>query len=1249
MPKKTNPAVLTSGNGQEPFTQANFDLLQTDPAPPPGDTAINPTTVLVALPEQQHDAGVDFTFMLASHVQDPQNAHPASALSVAETPAAPFTSDNVQGALSELASLLPPTPSGIGQYNTVMPLMTGVPDWGRLGLVDGPTGPFTLTGGPQLVSHIYPYYWEPPTPANITKTPPPNNFNKLFGVFTPPLVSEDPAGYLEMDQIAINTGPSYQWNAGGNTPRDPIFNVADVTYTGGGAGKAFTGAFTRSTGDTIQTYRVVKTDPADTDIPVVVTGIVAPADRGVLTIIHWPAGGMVSDFLAQTLSQRVVAAILLGQGIYGEGNCPTDGEPGGIFLKGQTNGQYDPYAWPGQATGQADLTELLSGLSSFSTGDTTTDSLSYNIFKSTSPYWNFDGRVSAPLSITSTVNTTAYITEVNVSIPHGYRIKQPITITGAAQIPNGTYTVSSTGGPNQFFLAVPTTGAGAAGGTSQRISGCEKANYPADGIPFPAQVRLGTVADAGITPISEGIPILGAPLLQASVRGGGNNENFFAYRLPCLDDYSDLTTGVKYTPQLEKPRYFQQPFLTSLGISPLASAGQYTGLAKDYYPHQYARFRHRFVVPTAHGEAGSYMLLHFKKEADFENLIVNGVWPTDDKLYSANITNVAAVNAGTEGLEDSQAALAKNLIDQTVLNTTGNLGTKNIVDGYTPSKGFFSLCASVFGDSQMTAPTITLPNYNAYVVGGAPGLSAMTVSGIQYFLPLRPNGVTSFLCSPGAGFTDLFGVGGIKRSFRTGYPDGRPDNQRMMTMPPVLLHFGDFALSGQTQNLQTPVANIWKQWQRFEFSLEALSTSSVGGTGPAAGDLAQLDPILVKFSGDLTDAPTFSADAKPHVFVRVPIAHSLSAGVNLANAALVSDDGNKILFHSTSAHVADNPEWGNFVTGGAGSDAISSVQTPTKDKQELFLDEVYRYRMDWGSDPIPAGMENLFGPGLPLLAAPIEVPVRAGVATAFGGYYWQNASWIKSTAYTIDLSIGAAGSLLDYELQVGGLPHRNPPITVGAAAPKPQAGILLYPKDDYSEGYRPNFASEGVTQFDYSVAVNDRSYVRAFDCSLVGAAGQPFLTLRFDGLALSDFAYAGGATAGSVNMAILAKVPGLTTWMDIGRTDGAGPSKQDPLLDGAGCTVLCPETFEGIDKTYGHVYSQVKINVGPFANLFESVLDPQCAGQVPLLIKVVYYDPAGASDSDKYDFLYDFNTAANNENAAPNHVRGLVGIQIVSI
>lgn len=1247
MPKKTNPAVLTSGNGQEPFTQANFDLIE-NPVVPAG-TAINPTTILVAPSEQQHDAGVDFTLMLAAHVQDPQNAHPASAISVAETPAAPFTSDNVQGALSELASLLPPTPSSIGQYNTVMPLMTGVPDWGRLGLVDGPTGPFTLTGGPQLVSHIYPYYWEPPTPANITKTPPPNNFNKLFGVFTPPMATEDPAGYLEMDQIAINTGPSYQWNAGGNTPRDPTFNVADVTYTGGGAGESFTGAFTRTaTGDTIQTYRVVKTDPGDVSIPVVVTGIVAPADRGVLTIIHWPAGGLKADFVAQTLSQRVVAAILLGQGIYGEGNCPTDGEPGGIFLKGQTNGQYDPYAWPGQATGQADLTELLSGLSSFATGDTTTDSLSYNIFKSTSPYWNFDGRVSAPLSITSTVNTTPYLTEVNVSSPHGYRIQQPITVVGAAQIPDGTYTVSSTGGATKFYLNVPTTGAGAAGGTSQRISGCEKTNYPADGIPFPAQVRLGTVADAGITPISEGIPILGAPLLQASVRGGGNNENFFAYRLPCLDDYSNLTTGLKYTPQLEKPRYFQQPFQTSLGISPLTSAGHYTGLTKDYYPHQYARFRHRFVVPTAHGEAGSYMLLHFKKEADFENLIVNGVWPTDDKLYSANIANVAEVNAGTEGLEDSQTVLAKNLIDQTVLNTTGYLGAKNIVDGYTPSNGFFSLCASVFGDSQMTAPAFA--GATEYTVTTT-ALSTMQVSGIQYFLPLDPFGVQTFhVTNPTAGITDLFGLGGIKRAFRTGYPDGRPDNQRMMMMPPVMLHFGDFALSGQTQNLQTPVANVWKQWQRFEFSLEAISTASVGGTGPAAGDLAVLDPIIVEFAGDLTEAPTFSVDAKPHVFVRVPIAHSLSAGVNLANAALVSDDGNKILFHSTSPVVADLPLWGNFVTGGAGTDALASLQTTGKDKQELFLDEVYRYRMDWGSLPFGTNMDNLFGPGLPLLAAPIEVPVRAGIATAVGMYDWAAASWIKSTAYTIDLSIGAMGSLLDYELQVGGLPHRNPPITVGAAAPKPQSGILLYPKENYSAGYRPDNATDGIpAQFDYSAAVNDRSYVRAFDCSGVVADGQPFVNLRFDGLSLSDFAYTGGATAGSTSIAILAKVPGLTTWMDIGRTDGAGPSKQDPLLDGAGCMVLGPETFEGIDQTYGHVYSQVKVNVGPFANLFLSMVDPQCAGQVPLLIKVVYYDPAGVSDSDKYDFLYDFNTAANNENAAPNHVRGLVGIQIVAL
>jgi hypothetical protein len=193
-------------------------------------------------------------------------------------------------------------------------------------------------------------------------------------------------------------------------------------------------------------------------------------------------------------------------------------------------------------------------------------------------------------------------------------------------------------------------------------------------------------------------------------------------------------------------------------------------------------------------------------------------------------------------------------------------------------------------------------------------------------------------------------------------------------------------------------------------------------------------------------------------------------------------------------------------------------------------------------------------------------------------------------------------------------------------------------------------------QFDYSVCTGDRAYVRAFDVAFsasttpVTANGQPFAVLRIDGMELEDFAYAAPGP-GSVNgVAILVKVPGLTTWMDLGRNDGAGPSKQDPVQDGAGCKVVGPYTYNGIDQDTGVAYAQVKINVGPTANF--AIGD---GSEVPLLVKVVMRDPAawgGPYDPTYYDFNHEsdgtggFN-AGTGCGIQSQYVRGIVGIRVV--
>jgi hypothetical protein len=226
------------------------------------------------------------------------------------------------------------------------------------------------------------------------------------------------------------------------------------------------------------------------------------------------------------------------------------------------------------------------------------------------------------------------------------------------------------------------------------------------------------------------------------------------------------------------------------------------------------------------------------------------------------------------------------------------------------------------------------------------------------------------------------------------------------------------------------------------------------------------------------------------------------------------------------------------------------------------------------------------------------------------------------------------------ETQVAGLPERAPAFDYPVLDPFPSRGILLYPKTDYSTGYRPSLAAGDLTsaQWSYSSATGDKEYNRAFDANFsrdaspVSASGQPFVRLRIWGLRLADFAYAAPGP-GSLDIAILVKVPGLTTWMDLGRPDGGGSSKQDVALDGAGCMVVGTETFDAMDQESRLYYSQVKANTGPFANLFTNTL-----GEAPVLVKVIIRDTAGGR-------ALDFTQGGPTSD--PSTVRGMVGVEVV--
>jgi hypothetical protein len=264
-----------------------------------------------------------------AHINDEGGAHAASAITTT-TSRGQYDGTDVQGNLDELSGLVPPRPATVGNFLSnvgSLSAINGIPDWGALKLADAGLLAKGLVStpdanDPNTDDNIYPYYYYRPDAAS--PQPP----------FNP--VGNDPAS-------------------------DPTFNVdpagtGDPTYTGGGPGATNQGGFTRpplANNPVIETMRVVP-GGGGAFTPIVVSGVVYPADRGVLALFHWPADGGIIDFLAQPLLDRCLAAVLLGQGI----TADCDGDPGGIFNEGDP----DVNSYPGRASGQYQLRELHTGL-----------------------------------------------------------------------------------------------------------------------------------------------------------------------------------------------------------------------------------------------------------------------------------------------------------------------------------------------------------------------------------------------------------------------------------------------------------------------------------------------------------------------------------------------------------------------------------------------------------------------------------------------------------------------------------------------------------------------------------------------------------------------------------------------------------------------------------------------------------------------------------------------------------------------
>ena len=1128
---------------------------------------------------------------LDAHVENPTGAHPASAISILDPYTRYFMGPNVEGALNELAALVPPPMGGIGSEGVAWLGSTnvGTPDWGILNLWDGIV-PFTAGNAGANARAVYPYYYRAPITASgvgITGT--------------------------------------------GIEPKtDPTFNVFDGVYTGGGNGKVHAGFVTLTMGAGAAGYPTWRILSSVANPAAIVSGIVSPADRGVLALVKWPTGGEPDPSPAANVADiqaRCVAALLLGRGTLDNG-C--DGEPGGVFNEA-TAGARATATVVYNANPAAGYSFTLN-LSSVGGPPAPVTFTAVPLAPANQYQFAVGGGAAATADNLALALNTLYFSEVFAAISNGAGTVD-IYLRAAGTIGNApTTTITCTALPADITIT------NFAGGTNAApnpftFPGRAAGQYNLDEIhtgssttggldpfynPAAGQVRLLTdpaaVTFAPAT-VAGGLPIFGATANAIGTTtpvtgfpfsiGGGTTGNFFAYRLPYLKDYS-VATGLIYTPATEKTRFTTK--LAPASVGALTQAGDYDDFTADFWAYQIGRYRHRFVLATGAAATrtdDNYALVHFKKEAYFEAYVRDGVVPTSDQLWSVNL-----------------------------VSWTGNVPPYDLIDNLattTPSSSPANPVnrSEVFEDNSGTV--VPVPAGLSFSLGTVAIPTTMFCSGIEYYVPIDVTSVNA----PNIDITSLaftYPAGVFNRGYRShdtvpvAGPLAADKRAYAVNQNPVFVSLASFSFEGTetvppTSTIVTGSPGVTTfpaelgeiRRQRIEFGYADLTPAAT--VDPAVGDTAAYNFVApgfgtgINFTGD-PNTPVFTQDAKVRVFLRRPLVVDGVTGYPepIAGTTIPNGTGETILYHSMrEGTLTAKVPYGNP------TNTLLRGLTPVKDREERFLDEIYRYPENW--TPLgPPDATQLQGPGLPLGPAPIAVPVRPDAAIGYDG-------WYLLTLHQSQLDNATAN--LNNALQVAGLPRRNPSYKEGLTSPFPSRGVLIYPQTNFSGGYAP----AQVAASNYSVLTGDRVYIRAFDAG-AALAGTSTVVFRLWGVELTDFQFTAPTAPGAAGMAVLVKVPGLTTWMDAGRADGTGPSKQDVVLDGAGCLVVSTVATDLVSQVR---YTEITLNLGP-ASLF---LNGE--GKCPVLVKVILKDNATGKA---------LNFANVAETAATSSCRGLVGIEI---
>ena len=956
---------------------------------------------------------------------------------------------------------------------------------------------------------------------------------------------------------------------------------------------------------------------------------------GVLTLVKWPTG-TEPDFgpaaSVADIQARCVAALLLGKGVLDNG-C--DGEPGGVFVEASGGTRASAFitnnlnpAAPYTIT--LDLTGLPGGPPGLVTFTAT-------LGAPTTPY---EFQVLGTNILTSESLAVAlnnlYFPTLLVAIPAGGGTVKIIPVA-TGTVGNSIF-LSDTAPPGEYTLV------NGAGGVDAIISpynfpGRAAGQYNLDEIhtgnssttgddpffnPAAGQVRLLTdPAAVGFSPGTAlgGLPIFGAtanaigsavPLPGFSFDvGGGTASNFFAYRLPYLKDYS-ATTGLVYTPTAEKDR-FTTP-IAPASVVFLDPAGDYDDFTVDFWAFQIARYRHRFTLATGAAVTrydDNYALVHFKKEAFFEAYVRDGVVPTSDQMYSVNLVRWTGSAFPYDILENLVTASPSP--EASVANPVNR--------------------AEIVEDNSGTVTPNDVTLDVTYVTNG----DTTYYSGVEYYVPidrLTANdpafGIDVLNLDVNGVFADSYRSHDVIPTGGTLALDSRKyalnQNLAFLSLSPFSYEGTENPAVGGISSALTVFSNGLGEYrrQRIEFGYADVALASVDPFGPLPADhliynFTAAGNVLnsIRFSGDTT-TPAFTTDAKARLFVRrllnvdgvtgYPLPYAGGTAPTARGFTLVNTTGDAVLYHSMRE---DNTV--ALVPYGNPDDVTRATLDQPKDVSERFLDEVYRYPENWTPLAAPDATQ-LQGPGLPFGPAPIAVPVRP--VNADPNY----PGWFFQSLHTSVLTNGAGN--LGNALQVAGLPPRNPEYTEGLTSPFPSRGVLLYPQTNYSTGYAP-------VGPDYSVLTGDRVYIRAFDADAANA-GLSTVTFRLWGVELTDFQYTALTAPGATGMAVMVKVPGLTTWMDAGRADGTGPSKQDIALDGAGCLVTSTVATDTVSQIR---YTDITVNLSPAALFING------EGKCPVLVKVILKDNATGK-------ALNFANGLAPETDPTSGLRGLVGIDI---